>query len=459
MLNLVNVKDEYLDRLLRLANVTGVGIGTKVVDGEDTGEPCIKVFVSEKLPVAAINTEDRIPWILSSDGRDVKTDVEVAGPFEALWGPADHQKRIRPVLGGISTSRTAPGTGTICGYYFKDKRDGKIVGLSNNHVWAEAYQRNGTPPNVPVGLTHIQPGVADGGTQDEMFHIGKLKRYVPVKMTAIQGGAPKPELWNRVDMALSDPTVPYEQTALGLNDSRIQPKGYRRVDIPDVQKKTAIIHSGRSTNVSYGHPIAVNSSFWVGYGTGNYAFFTDCVVFAEDPPSEKFIAPGDSGSPVFIRATEEWAGLIFAGDNYSHGITCQPDNVLREGEIDFYIGEAPPWEPGKKYGPSSTSADYKVLEPTGTQEPSSIVGSLGGTEYEVDSTIIYSGRLLGRNDNQPLPGRQIDWEDKIKTSIFKRHTRGALNATITDTQGRFVITFKAEDPGNHELTVSFAGDP
>jgi hypothetical protein len=452
-------QERYQHRLLSLANVTGVGIGTKVVDGKDTGELCIKVFVSQKLPLEALNTEDRIPELLAMSNEEIKTDVEVAGPFFALWGPGDHQKRIRPVLGGISTSRTAPGTGTICGYYFRDKRDGKVVGLSNNHVWAAAYDKDGVLPNVPLGLTHIQPGVADAGTEDEMFHVGRLKRYVTIKATqTLQGGAPPQNRWNRVDMALSDPIVPYEQTVLGLNNGRIQPKGYRRVDISDVQKKTAGIHSGRSTNISYGHVVTVNNSFWVSYGSGLYVFFTDCVVWAKDPPSDYFIKPGDSGSTVFIKATNEWAGLIFAGDNYSNGITCQPDNVLKEGEIDFYIGPGD-GQPPKKYGPASTSIKYEVTAPTSEAEPSEISGVLSADEYPEGSTVRYSGVLKGKNDGLPLANRNISWVDSVITGIIRNRTNMFMASVTTDQDGRFEIQYPASPQGKHELIISFAGDP
>ena len=57
------------ERILRLANVTGIGIG------EENGRPVIKVFVSRKLPEGELAQEQIVPKAL--DG--YPTDVEEIG--------------------------------------------------------------------------------------------------------------------------------------------------------------------------------------------------------------------------------------------------------------------------------------------------------------------------------------------------------------------------------------------
>ena len=353
------IRQIALDDLHRKPNVTLVGIGTKVIGGVDTGEPCIKVFVSNKVAAAELSPTDLIPPTITYKDFTAKTDVEVKGPWEGVafipLAAIDHQKKWRPMLAGVSISRTVQGTGSMGGNWYKDLRDDKVADISNNHVVAGVYDGN---PEDNKGVTIINPGVADGGTTDEQFRIGIGKRCVPLKTVPIQGGAPPKDKWNYVDLGIYEETVPHEKAALGPNLGRIRPNGFRRVEIADVQKKTKGINSGRTLGVTYGHPAAVNSSFYVQYGAGRFCFFSDCVVWTKDPPSEKFIAPGHSGSDVFIDYTTEkadpgapvfiegkWAGLIFAGDQYGNGITCQPDNILRIGELGFDMGETLPPPP------------------------------------------------------------------------------------------------------------------
>ena len=63
------VKMKYEEQLMRLSNVTGVGIGKKA------GKAVIKVFVTHKVPESALQPQDVIPKAL--DG--LETDVEEIG--------------------------------------------------------------------------------------------------------------------------------------------------------------------------------------------------------------------------------------------------------------------------------------------------------------------------------------------------------------------------------------------
>jgi hypothetical protein len=64
------------ERILRLANVTGIGIG------EDKGRPVIKVFVSRKLPISELSRSEIVPPSL--DG--YPTDVDEIGVVTAQRG-------------------------------------------------------------------------------------------------------------------------------------------------------------------------------------------------------------------------------------------------------------------------------------------------------------------------------------------------------------------------------------
>ena len=67
---------KHEERILRLANVTGIGVG------EDKGRPVIKVFVSRKLPKSELSRSEIVPTSL--DG--YPTDVEEIGVVTAQQG-------------------------------------------------------------------------------------------------------------------------------------------------------------------------------------------------------------------------------------------------------------------------------------------------------------------------------------------------------------------------------------
>ena len=63
------VKRKYEEQLMRLPNVTGVGIGEKA------GKEIIKVFVTHKVPLSALQPQEVIPKMLEG----YETDVEEIG--------------------------------------------------------------------------------------------------------------------------------------------------------------------------------------------------------------------------------------------------------------------------------------------------------------------------------------------------------------------------------------------
>ena len=67
------VKMKYEEQLMRLSNVTGVGIGEKA------GRAVIKVFVTHKVPESALRPQDIVPKALNGQ----ETDVEEIGIITA----------------------------------------------------------------------------------------------------------------------------------------------------------------------------------------------------------------------------------------------------------------------------------------------------------------------------------------------------------------------------------------
>jgi hypothetical protein len=73
------VQAKYADELMQKANVVGVGVGLRQEKGVYTQTPALVVMVRQKVPLAELAKEDRIPKEL--DG--VLVDVVETGPFFA----------------------------------------------------------------------------------------------------------------------------------------------------------------------------------------------------------------------------------------------------------------------------------------------------------------------------------------------------------------------------------------
>lgn len=72
-MNIESVRRKYEEQLMRLPNVTGVGIGQKA------GKEVIKVFVTHKVPEAALQPQEVVPKTLEG----YETDVEEIGVVTA----------------------------------------------------------------------------------------------------------------------------------------------------------------------------------------------------------------------------------------------------------------------------------------------------------------------------------------------------------------------------------------
>ncbi len=72
-MNIEAVRQKHEERLMRLPNVTGVGIGEKA------GKKVIKVLVTHKVPESALRNEEIVPKEVDGVG----TDVEEVGVITA----------------------------------------------------------------------------------------------------------------------------------------------------------------------------------------------------------------------------------------------------------------------------------------------------------------------------------------------------------------------------------------
>lgn len=297
------VCEEKQDEFFAKQNIVGVGTGHKIKDGKDTGDPCITVFVSQKLDKKLVRDNDLIP----KEKEGFKTDVVETGyifagenfatkkeelPLKEEIGIEVLRQRIRPVMGGFSVGhyRITAGTIATCVYDLTPFPGipPKYYILSNNHVLANAN-------NARYGDPILQPGPYDGGTVPRDI-IAHLYRFIPIHFKT-----PTSTPINYVDAAI----------AVGefhnLN-REIYWIGYvkrinSRPQINDIVEKT-----GRTTNFSTGKILSTNAFVNVHYSGGRIARFARQIVTTD------MSAGGDSGS--LVCDTKEGAvGLLFAGSS------------------------------------------------------------------------------------------------------------------------------------------------
>jgi S1-C subfamily serine protease len=290
------------DNLLSKQNVVGVATAHKVKDEKDTGELCLSVFVTHKLPKNDVGSKNMIP----ANFGDIRTDVIQTGEIMAGNGAVDEKnismkeelgietlkQRIRPAMGGFSVGHYKISAGTIgtC-VYDRDPLPNmprRYYILSNNHVLANSN-------NAVIGDPILQPGPYDGGTVPNDI-IAKLSRFVPIHFINL----PNIPL-NYVDAAIAAGefhNLNREIYWIGyVKKVNYKPK------VGDLVEKT-----GRTTNFTTGKILALNATVNVNYGGGNIARFINQIV------TTSMSAPGDSGS-LICDLNEAAVGLLFAGSS------------------------------------------------------------------------------------------------------------------------------------------------
>jgi hypothetical protein len=333
MMAIESVKQKWEKRLLKLANVTGVGIGKKYVGGKPTNETCIVVFVTRKLPKEALKPQDLVP----AEIEGVKTDVREA-TFKALTTPEEKQKKWRPAKPGVSIGHFLITAGTLA-CLVKDETDGEKVILSNNHVLANSN-------DADLGSPIVQPGVYDGGNV-LTDTIAKLKRFVPIQFEqgstcpvaqgfcAVYNALAKvfgaktrlvtvKEVYNTVDCAIASPVSP-DVVSDEIIDIGV-PEG---TTVPSIGLK--VRKSGRTSCLTHGEIDTVDLTVRVMYDYKT-ALFKDQIGI--QPVEGKFSAGGDSGSAILAEDEPKIVGLLFAGDESGYTIANQIQNVMAELNVE-----------------------------------------------------------------------------------------------------------------------------
>ena len=294
---IADIQEAEEDALLAKENVVGVGVGHKIKAEKDTGEPCLTVFVSQKLDPELIRVNDMIPATVQKFKVDVVETGDIFAGIDAAEELPETEEevgiealrvRVRPVEGGYSVGHLRITAGTYATAVY-DARPypgipRKYYVLSNNHVLANSNAAR-------IGDPILQPGPYDGGRYPRDM-IARLSRFVPIRFSGP---------CNYVDAAIAE-------GEFHVLDREIYWIGYVK-GVRFMTKPGEIVQkTGRTTNYTTGKVTSINATVNVNYGGGQVAKFCRQIL------TTNMSAGGDSGS-LLCDMKENAVGLLFAGSS------------------------------------------------------------------------------------------------------------------------------------------------
>lgn len=295
------VKQQHADELRCYPNVTGVGVGFRIKDGVRQPEVCIRVYVRQKLPVAALPEGGVLPRSIDSIDVDV-IPAEFVTHIDLTLAERQSFQQVE-IPAGVSVGGLRVTAGTW-GAVVTDATGRDLI-LSNWHVLcgSEFCQ-----PGEPI----VQPGPFDGGT--EVNIVARLTRFA---------------LTTAVDAACA------ELTGHRFAKHDIAGIGLRPIGIQGATLGLEVVKSGRTTGVTRGFIADVAADVDVGGYPGGVRHFQGQVIVESDTPP--FSAGGDSGSLV-LASNGSAVGLLFAGANDgSNTIMNHIEDVARALQLDFGV--------------------------------------------------------------------------------------------------------------------------
>lgn len=395
--------------------VSSIGWGPKISNGKETGEYSLIFVVAKKQNLEDLKIENIIPSTFEVEGVSVATDVQEpvlqnilytdCHPGATEYNPsqpiASHRQKHRPLQGGISSIFLAGSDATL-GLLVRDKTDGSVVGLSNNHVYAASKviastarwhngftsfdsEVNTMSRTTLLSITAIQPALSSqnpygANTVSEPMvkdSIGFAKRDVPIgnisNDESFYGVVSGPGMalvlqessCDAAILQLSSYDLLNSQSVNVLNFS--QPGPYRfatdeeidsLLDPGSINFGSPIFRAGRTIG-PVGFPGYTNScNLSVSqFGTEMVAFYSNHYLsnFSNSFRVRGNVVPGrggDSGSAMFallsstVPSASAWKciGLLFAGPNEafpSYTIGCRITSIVRDLAIAPWDGTIP----------------------------------------------------------------------------------------------------------------------
>jgi hypothetical protein len=310
---------EYTDWVLSFPNVHGCGVGRRTVGGRETDEWALVVFVTRKLPLSALRSDEVVPRQLDSLEGSVLTDViEVAEPRFHL-----DTAQYRPLIGGCQIgvpvaggSPGARGAGTL-GAILYDAIDYQPVLLTCNHVVTAPGLRNVWPADLRV----FQP--ASGATS-----MGQTKRIVPWTLAPL--GADY--AWDaRVDAAVIDPNLNVE-----LKFEVIDVGKHPYVFLPPYEG-LEVVKRGAQSDLTEGTVKFIDVTVRIPDFDGKTVKFGGVDSgFAIQRLGAQFSIPGDSGSLVVDKNLGATRGMVVGGDNVVSGFSyaCEMGAIVQALQLE-----------------------------------------------------------------------------------------------------------------------------
>ena len=289
MLDYLAIKQIHEENISKKANVNGVGLGVKWVNGHPTEQPAILIFVQKKLSKRGIINKFSAEELIPSEIEGIPTDVIEVGIIKKQ----ELKSRMRPLKPGYSVGHRNITAGTIGGFFID--RDGDPIILSNCHVLANEN-------NAKIGDLIYQPGPLDNSADlnykdwvdpvANLPYFGTLKSFVTLQQNNNTQDSAIAKIHDKIiKSGLIDSIYPVvNQPLSGFN-------------IPTVSMQVQKL--GRTTGYTTGRIIGTNASFTVGYDFGN-AKFNNCVVCSVMSKG------GDSGAMI-CDMNMQGVALLFAG--------------------------------------------------------------------------------------------------------------------------------------------------
>lgn len=362
-------------------DIVGIGWGYKKKQGVETNDYGIIFTVKEKKPIEELDPEKIIPKIVdvSVDAFEkisVSTDVvepvicQKLGychtPSDTLDPVKQNRIRTRPLIGGIESMSNWDNFVATLGIFVKDKTDGQIVALSNNHVFANSQvMAFFTTPNdmgktSTLEISGYQP-TGYWNTTPQNDYIGECKRAVMIGdaepiISGYSGSSPVIQLTScdaailklsnyTLINSLCSPNIlgfdvkaPYEFA----NDTEID-----SLVVGGSNSGAPIFRSGRTlgpfgspgNTYSCGLSVFSLNFAYVGSYSGFLSYFDNSFYVRGNATAG---AGGDSGSAMFALfnrnspSLSAWKliGLLFAGDSLNtYTIGCRITNVANSLNI------------------------------------------------------------------------------------------------------------------------------
>jgi hypothetical protein len=426
-------------------NVSMVSYGYKFKNNKKTNEKCIVFGVKKKKKKSDLRDDEILPSQITIEGKQINTDVieipdfktnacydysPVVGEPVGSGNPIDiikqHRIKQRPIKGGVSTTNitrnenlSTYSAGTL-GAIVVDSSDGRLVGLTNNHVYTSnpfiASDRSlGTlGENVYQNITS-QPADLDGGIV-ETDAIGKVKRYFPLNLN-------EP---NKIDAAITTlDTIDIDSyKVLGLFDVYLYLDFATTEEIDNLLSQPSVIFKAGRTTGPIGYPLSfpngnnecrvlitqINASASVsGYYNNNEdqtIDFEDCIVFSYEDDQPGVSIPGDSGSVLIsvIGGSFKIIGLCFAGTPVSDPINSGTDGVLgianRIDKVAEYL-EIQPWSTNTTIKLNSEDPSCKIIVSGLSSEP--FIYFNGKKYYQIGTTNEKANDISCLSTSTPTP--------------------------------------------------------